>query len=75
MAAEQIELRMAVPVCAWCRRAEDLHGTEPDETSHGICPRHLKKLKAELLGTPLQRAARPQRNREHSGEPLLPLRY
>lgn len=76
MAAEQIELRIAVPLCAWCIGAEAMREREPDEVSHGICPRHLKKLKAQILGIPVfQSPRRAARGRERAGEPLLPLAY
>ncbi len=46
----QSEFSLRVPVCAWCkpknRRADP--GDSPGAISHGICPRHLKKLKLEL---------------------------
>lgn len=38
----------SVGVCAWCQ-AE--HGVQLDvigQTSHGICPRHLAEMKAQL---------------------------
>src|SRR5512133_3267827 len=79
MAAEQIELRMAVPVCAWCRRKGDPSGTESGEISHGICPRHRKKLEAEmhrLMGdksSPPVTAVKRFSQNEPNGEPFLPL--
>jgi hypothetical protein len=39
-----------VPVCAWCKpknRSAD-PGNSPGSISHGICPRHLKKLSLDL---------------------------
>jgi hypothetical protein len=46
----QSELPLLVPVCAWCkpknRRAELSNSLGP--ISHGICPRHMKKLMLEL---------------------------
>jgi hypothetical protein len=46
----QIEFPLRVAVCAWCKskkRRVDL-GTHLGAVSHGICPRHLKKLRLEL---------------------------
>ncbi|HEV2435105.1 MAG TPA: hypothetical protein VG077_03835 [Verrucomicrobiae bacterium] len=66
----QSEFPLRVAVCAWCkpkRRGVD-PGTNPDPISHGICPRHFKKLKLELLmkkdaGHPAQAVATPSRRR------------
>jgi len=46
----QIEFPMRVAICAWCKpksRVLDL-GTGLGSISHGICPRHLRKLKQSL---------------------------
>jgi|ERR1039457_212441 hypothetical protein len=46
----QSEFPLRVAVCAWCKpknRGVD-PGNGPGAISHGICPRHLKKLKLEL---------------------------
>jgi hypothetical protein len=46
----QSELPLRVAVCAWCKpknRSIDL-GAGLGAISHGICPRHLKKLRLEL---------------------------
>jgi hypothetical protein len=46
----QSEFPLRVPVCAWCKsknRSAD-PGNSPGPVSHGICPRHLRKLKLEL---------------------------
>ncbi len=46
----QSEFPLQVVVCAWCKprnRGAD-PGNSPGPISHGICPRHLKKLKLEL---------------------------
>jgi hypothetical protein len=45
----QSEFVLRVPVCAWCKpknRGAD-PGNSPGSISHGICPRHLRKLKLE----------------------------
>ena len=45
----QSEFPLRVPVCAWCKpknRGADL-GRSSGSISHGICPRHLRKLKLE----------------------------
>ncbi len=44
--ATQIEFPMHVAVCAWCR--PKAAGPPPPGQSHGICPRHLKKMRAQL---------------------------
>jgi hypothetical protein len=41
----QSEFPLLVAVCAWCKpknRSEDL------SISHGICPRHFRKMRLEL---------------------------
>lgn len=46
----QCEFQLRVPVCAWCQpksRGVEL-GAGLGAISHGICPRHLKKLRLEL---------------------------
>jgi len=46
----QIEFQLRVAVCAWCKpknRGVDL-GTGLGSISHGICPRHLRKIQLEL---------------------------
>jgi len=48
--SQQSELPISIAVCAWCKpkdRAVEL-GTSLGAISHGICPRHLKKLQEEL---------------------------
>jgi hypothetical protein len=44
--SQQSELPLSVAVCAWCKPKH--HGAELGAISHGICPRHLKKLQREL---------------------------
>lgn len=44
-AARQIEFPMRVAVCAWCK--PKYWGGGPGAVTHGICPRHLRKLKLE----------------------------
>jgi hypothetical protein len=75
----QSEFPLWVAVCAWCKPkkpAADL-GNSPGSTSHGICPRHLKKLKLELQmerggGQPAPAtAARSRRRREPFNHPQL----
>ena len=58
MTATQIEFGLAVPVCAWCKPGE--RGAVRGASSHGICLRHLKKLKLEAQG---RVARRPRRGR------------
>jgi hypothetical protein len=49
MMARQIELPLAVAVCAWCEPRE--LGGGVGAMSHGICPRHLRKMKLEVQRT------------------------
>lgn len=46
----QCEFPLRVAVCAWCKPQD--RGVDPgatlDPVSHGICPRHLRKLKQKL---------------------------
>jgi len=66
----QSEFPLRVAVCAWCKpkRRGVGPGTNPDPISHGICPRHFKKLKLELLmkkdaGHPVHAITTPSRRR------------
>ena len=57
--ARQIEFSLAVAVCAWCKPRES--GAGPEALSHGICPRHLRKMKLDLrrvAGTAPRRSSR-----------------
>jgi hypothetical protein len=46
-AGEQIEFPLAVAVCAWCRPKSKAAANLP-VLSHGICPRHLRKMRSKL---------------------------
>jgi hypothetical protein len=54
--AGQIEFALPVAVCAWCRPQE--RGDGLGVISHGICPRHLRKLEREIKGLVLHRSPR-----------------
>ena len=56
MAASQIEFPLAVSVCAWCKPKE--RGAVMGSLSHGICLRHLKKLKLDAHGFQVKRTRR-----------------
>jgi hypothetical protein len=56
MIAHQIEFPLAVAVCAWCKPKK--RGTSVVALSHGICLRHLKKLKLEAQGLAGKRLTR-----------------
>jgi hypothetical protein len=56
MTASQIEFPLAVAVCAWCK--PDKGGAVMGSLSHGICLRHLKKLKLEARGLLVKRSRR-----------------
>jgi hypothetical protein len=53
MTSSQIEFPLAVSVCAWCKPKE--RGAVLGSLSHGICLRHLKKMKLEARGLPTKR--------------------
>jgi hypothetical protein len=67
--ARQIEFPLAVAVCAWCEPFE--RGAGLGAVSHGICPRHLRKIEHQVKGVVLGRRPRSRR-RSHEGETLLP---
>jgi hypothetical protein len=72
MMAGQIEFPLAVAVCAWCRPGELGAGLEP--LSHGICPRHLRKMKRELqrrTGAAPKRSSRRDQIRSQPGAEVL----
>lgn len=62
MTAAQIEFPLRVAVCAWCKPRE--HGSGLGVISHGICPRHLNKLKLEATGRLPNRSKRSSRRTE-----------
>jgi hypothetical protein len=69
IAAQQTEFALEVAVCAWCRprgRSET-----SSLRSHGICPRHFRKIERELKGIVLPRRAR-SRPMPLDAEALLP---
>ena len=75
-ADRQIEFSMAVPVCAWCEPRKP--GVTRVALTHGICPRHLREVKLELLQMTAGTRARPVRRRRTVARPkaesmLLPL--
>ena len=73
MIASQTELGLSVAVCAWCKPGE--RGAGLGAVSHGICLRHLRKLKLEVQGL-LPDGSKRRRSRHaavDSTEALLPL--
>jgi hypothetical protein len=69
----QTEFPLRVPLCAWC------HPNPPrgELVSHGICPRHLRKLKQEIARRAMHLSPTPRQRRQKKAptpEPLLPLR-
>jgi len=50
MATQQTELPIRVVVCAWCEPWARSSGL--GDVSHGICPRHLKKMTQSLPHMP-----------------------
>jgi hypothetical protein len=70
MNAAQTEFPLTVSVCAWCKPYDRGPGFET--VSHGICPRHLRKLKLESKGIATQAPRRRYRKNRHP-ESWLPL--
>ena len=71
MATRQAEFPLKVAICAWCR--PDERGTELGSISHGICMRHLRKLKLETQGLMLKHPRRLLGDGEERSLALLPL--
>ena len=46
----QAEFPLRVAVCAWCKRKKD---NALEEWSHGICPRHLRLMRAKVAAMKL----------------------
>ncbi len=67
MIARQTEFPLSVVVCAWCQPRQ--HGDALGAISHGICPRHFRKLEREIKG--IRPVRRPRRTREPEAQ--LPL--
>ena len=71
MTAAQIEFPLSLAVCAWCK-PEEREG-KSGATSHGICPRHLKRLKLEATGKLPKRVKRSAQSAEGGlGDLLFP---
>jgi len=68
MEVGQLDLSLSVAVCAWCKPRVPMG--EIGALSHGICPRHLQKVKLELKGLLPRRRRRPVENSKR--ETLLP---
>ena len=70
--ALQEELPLQVAVCAWCK--PDTLGSSIGEVSHGICPRHLRRLHFEIRGIVIKRRRRSSlRTLGPEREAFLPL--
>ena len=67
--ARQTEFPLNVVVCAWCQPRQ--LGDSLGAISHGICPRHFRKLEREIKGIRYPR--RPHHARRPEPEALLPL--
>ena len=67
MISQQIEFPLGVAVCAWCRPRE--LGAGLGALSHGICPRHLRKMKLDLQRTAGAVPKRPSRRGRVQGPP------
>jgi hypothetical protein len=59
MTASQIDFPLSVAVCAWCRPQDLTAGL--GILSHGICLKHLRKLKLQARGLSPKRATRAPR--------------
>lgn len=70
MSGKQIEFGLSVPVCAWCKQVDP--APRSANVSHGICPRHFRKLSEHPVTSPRRRqsAARPL---DRNDELVLPL--
>jgi hypothetical protein len=60
MTALQTEFPMSVAVCAWCKPQK--RGSVLGVISHGICLRHLKRLKLTASGKLPERRGRTVRS-------------
>jgi hypothetical protein len=56
LTACQTEFDLAVVVCAWCKPGS--RGPGLTALSHGICPRHLKKMISKMDHQPRKRRKR-----------------
>ena len=65
MIAAQIEFPLTVAICAWCKPQDE--ATAAGTLSHGICLKHLRKLKLQARGG---RAKRPSGGRQGSAAPV-----
>jgi len=71
MIAAQIEFPLTVAVCAWCKPGNQATGA--GTLSHGICLKHLRKLKLQARGISPRRATRSPRKDPVAVDPLLAL--
>jgi len=74
MHAGQLDLSLRVAICAWCKPRGPLG--ELGSLSHGICPRHLRRVKLEVQGMlPRRRRRAPAGSSqdESTREAMLPL--
>ena len=67
-AAQQSVLPLRVAVCAWCKPRE--LGAGLGALSHGICPRHLREMKATLQTSLSGTAVEPVRPRARRSREL-----
>lgn len=67
--AAQLDFTMSVAVCAWCEPSPP--PGEIGMISHGICPRHLRFLKARSQGL-MSRRRRRRSSSTDDQEPQLP---
>jgi hypothetical protein len=44
----QAEFPLQVVVCAWCKPKPRDNAIRPPAWSHGICPRHLRKMREKV---------------------------
>ena len=71
MQAGQLDFSIRVAVCAWCKPRGPV--STGAVLSHGICPRHLRKLEQEMQGVTPKRRRRVAPQDRSSDEGLLPL--
>lgn len=70
MIGSQTEFSLQGAICAWCEPVE--RGVGLGTVSHGICLKHLRKLKLQTQGLLPKRARRSARP-DSQTEALLPL--
>lgn len=69
MSPTQIEFPLQTAICAWCKPQDTGH--DRAVLSHGICLKHLRKLKLQAQGIIPARDSRARRKDMALGVPLF----